>query len=141
MKTKRKNFKNKNPKKSILVIDDDFSIRTLLEIILKNEYQVYCFPNGYDALVWIESNDIPDLVIVDVQMPVLNGLQFIKSLNTSGYYNEIPIIVLSGLDDTETKKKCTETGAIEFFLKPFDPNKLLNSINRILHKIYRSDYV
>ena len=119
-------------KNKILVIDDDSSIRMLLEIILKKNYEVIAVENGFEALMWMENNSIPDLIIVDINMPRINGYQFIHNLKKSGYYRDIPIIVLSGSLDTETKIKCYDLGVKDYYLKPFNPNELLVKVNGIL---------
>ena len=119
-------------KDKILIIDDDSSIRILLEIIFKKQYEVISVENGFDALLWMENNTIPDLIIVDINMPRINGYQFISNLKKSGYYRDIPVIVLSGLLDTETMNKCNELGVKDFYLKPFNPGELLNKVKAVL---------
>lgn len=116
----------------ILIIDDDASLRMLLEIMLKQHYQVVTVENGYEALFWLENNDIPDLIIADINMPRIDGIKFINHLKKSGYYRNIPVIVLSGHYDVDIKSKCHESGIKDFMVKPFNPSELSNKINSIL---------
>ncbi len=116
----------------VLVIDDDVSLRMLLEIMLKKYYKVITVANGYEALFWLENNEIPDLIIVDINMPRIDGIKFINHLKKSGYYRNIPIIVLSGFYDGDIKKQCAEAGVGDFMIKPFNPSELSEKIADIL---------
>lgn len=118
--------------KSVLIIDDDASIRMLLEIMLKQQYQVVTVENGYDALFWLENNDIPDLIIADINMPRINGIKFINHIKKSGYYRNIPILVLSGSYDSDNKAQCINAGVSEFMVKPFNPAELSDKINDVI---------
>lgn len=116
----------------VLVIDDDMSLRMLLEIMLKRHYGVVTVENGYEALFWLENNEIPDLIIVDINMPRIDGVKFIKHLKRSGYYRDIPIIVLSGFYDGDIKKQCAKAGVNNFMVKPFNPAELSEKIADVL---------
>lgn len=128
----KKNINASNER--ILVIDDDASLRMLLDIMLKQHYQVVTVENGYEALYWLENNEIPDLIIADINMPRIDGIKFINHLKKSGYYRNIPVIVLSGYYDDEVKAKCMEAGVEDFMLKPFNPTALSDKVNSLLEK-------
>ncbi|MCF8235771.1 MAG: response regulator [Bacteroidales bacterium] len=87
-------------KKKILVIDDELSIRMLLENFLKKDYDVVTKNDGMEALKWMEDGNIPDLVVADIQMPNLDGYEFIKNIRASGYFKDIPLIMLSGIESS-----------------------------------------
>lgn len=112
-------------KKKILAIDDDNSIRALLEILLQKRYEVVSKEDGIGALLWLEQGNIPDLIIADIQMPKMNGSEFVKTIKKSGYFRDIPIVMLSGTDDISVKQQCMEAGVTKFYQKPFNPNDLL----------------
>lgn len=119
-------------KKKILVIDDELSIRLLLENFLKKEYDVTTKNDGLEALKWLEAGNIPDLVVADIQMPNLDGYEFIKNVRASGYFRDIPLIMLSGIESSSEKVKCLKLGANDYIVKPFNPEELSVRIELLL---------
>ncbi len=119
-------------KKKILVIDDEITIRTLLEKFLSHTYEVTAIANGEEGLNWLQSGNIPDLMIVDLEMPVLDGYAFTEQVRSSGYFQNIPIMMLSGVDSSTERVKCYQLGAHDFMIKPFNPEELLLKIEIIL---------
>ncbi len=119
-------------KKKILVIDDELSIRLLLENFLKKEYDVTTKNDGLEALKWLEAGNIPDLVVADIQMPNLDGYDFIKNVRASGYFRDIPLIMLSGIESSTEKVKCLKLGANDYIVKPFNPEELSVRIELLL---------
>ena len=118
--------------KRILVIEDHKALRVLLCGILKKEFHVTAKSNGLHAMAYLASGNIPDVILLDVEMPEMDGFGLIKNLKCSGFYKEIPIIVVSGNNDDITKRTCYDLGVKYFFKKPFNPKELLNKINTIL---------
>lgn len=119
-------------KKQILAVDDDSSIRELLEFLLRNHYDVVTKKDGMEAMLWLSDGNIPDLIITDVDMPRLNGYEFFKNVRRSGFYRDIPIMVLSGLENSKLIITCLQQGADDYILKPFNPDSLYAKINRVL---------
>lgn len=119
-------------KKHVLVIDDDKAMLQLLEKMLAGNYEVTTKRNGVDAMQWLMEGIIPDLIITDIDMPTLDGFEFLKNIKNSSYYSEVPIIVISGFDSKEQKMKCLKYGAYEYFVKPFNPKDLLFTIEIVL---------
>ncbi len=111
-------------KKKILIIDDELSIRILLENFLRKNYDVIAKNDGMEGLKWMEEGNIPDLVVADIQMPNLDGYEFIKNVRASGYYKDIPLIMLSGIESSNEKVKCLKLGANDYIVKPFNPEEL-----------------
>ncbi len=66
-------------KKQILAVDDDSSIRELLEFLLRNNYNVITKKDGMEAMMWLSEGNIPDLIITDIDMPRLNGYEFFRA--------------------------------------------------------------
>ena len=93
-----------NNKRTILIIDDHDCIRLLLGSILSKNYEVVTKKNGLEAMAWLSSGNIPDLILLDLVMPSLNGFDFLKNLRTSGFFRNIPVLVLSGNDDEAEKE-------------------------------------
>jgi len=121
-------------KKKILVIDDERTIRVLLENFLK-EYVVITKNDGLEGLSWLQEGNMPDLIVADIQMPNLDGYEFVKQLRASGYFKDIPLIVLSGIESTAEKVKCLKLGANDYLVKPFNPEELALRIELLIsHK-------
>ncbi|MBT3209791.1 MAG: response regulator [Bacteroidetes bacterium] len=123
-------------KKKILVIDDEATIRTLLVSFLSRKYNVVSQNNGAEGLAWLQEGDIPDLIVCDVEMPKLDGYEFIKSVKASGYFKNIPLIMLSGLDTSAERVKCLKMGANDFIVKPFNPEELDVKIEIALGRVF-----
>ncbi len=111
-------------KKKILVIDDEKTIRVLLENYLKKKYDVITKSDGEEGLNWLQEGNFPDLIVVDIQMPNLDGYEFIKNVRASGYFKEIPMIMLSGIESSAEKIKTLKLGANDYIVKPFNPEEL-----------------
>ncbi|MDN5211688.1 response regulator transcription factor [Fulvivirgaceae bacterium BMA12] len=122
-------------RRKILIADDDQGIRMLLEHFFNTQYDVTVKENGMEALKWMQKGNIPDFIIVDVVMPELDGYDFIRNVRTSGYFKRIPIIMLSGLENSEEKIKCLKLGADDYMVKPFNPEELSVRIENIFKRV------
>jgi CheY-like chemotaxis protein len=120
-------------KKRILLVDDEIAILKLLEFILKKDYELVIKNNGFDALTWLDSGNIPDLIISDMEMPYFNGADFVRSLKVSGYFRDIPVIVLSGSESLENIKTKIPYEIEGLMAKPFNPSILKDKIKIILN--------
>ncbi len=119
-------------KKKILVIDDELSIRMLLENFLSKNYDVITRNDGMEGLKWMEEGNMPDLIVADIQMPNLDGYEFIKNVRSSGFFKNIPLIMLSGIESNQEKVKCLKMGASDYMVKPFNPEELSIRIELLL---------
>jgi DNA-binding response OmpR family regulator len=120
--------------KKILVVDDKSSISNLLVQFLNKQYTVNTKEDGLEALTWIQEGNIPDLVITDLQMPNMDGVELIKRRKESGYFKDIPIFVLSSKDSSADRVQCLKLGAEDYIVKPFNPEELLIRIEKILQR-------
>ncbi len=120
-------------KKKILIVDDEMAVLKLLEFILKKNYQLIIKKSGFDAISWLDDGNIPDLIISDMEMPYFDGADFIKSIKVSGYYRNIPIIVLSGSDSRENIKLRVSHQINALMTKPFNPGVLKETIQTLLN--------
>jgi two-component system, chemotaxis family, chemotaxis protein CheY len=118
-------------KKQILAIDDSKAIRFLLQTVLGKDYQVITAPDGCSAMYWLSKKNLPDLIIIDAQLPDMDNWELVEQLSISGLYRDIPMIVLSSLNKNETKAKCMQYGVSEHFTKPFNPIDLQEAVNKI----------
>jgi len=119
-------------KKQILAVDDSKAIRFLLQTVLGKEYQVVTVPDGCAAMYWLSKRNFPYLIIADPQLPDMENWELIQQLSSSGIYNSIPVVALSGLSKSETELKCLEYGVQKFFLKPFNPVELVTAVNELI---------
>jgi two-component system, chemotaxis family, chemotaxis protein CheY len=119
-------------KKKILAIDDEKSIRFIIENTFKADFDVITLSNGQEALFSLQAGNLPDLIICDIEMPLLNGFDFIKKVRSSGFFDDIPLIMLSGKEESSDKIKCFELGADDYLVKPFNPKELLARCRRRL---------
>ena len=118
--------------KKILIIDDDSGIRYVLERFLGHFFDVTAKPDGEKALTWMLRNK-PDLIITDLDMPNVNGIQFIRNIKTSLLLKDLKVIVISGHDNPGLKSLCKDLGIIEYYVKPFNPAVLVLDIYDVFH--------
>ena len=111
-------------KKTILALDDDESIRVILKHIFQEDYIVETRENGNQGLIFLQSGNIPDLIILDLVMPKVDGFEFLKNKKKSTYFNTVPVIVLSAKENSIEKIKCFKLGADDYIVKPFNPEEL-----------------
>ncbi|MDX3915423.1 MULTISPECIES: response regulator [Olivibacter] len=121
-------------KKQILVVDDEPSILQLLKFILAKDYDVVLKSNGYDATLWLEEANCPDLILLDVEMPYFNGPEFLKSIRISGLFRDIPVVILSVTEDMDSLAQRTPYLVNKFIKKPFDPIYLRNVVKELLEE-------
>ncbi|NVN94972.1 MAG: response regulator transcription factor [Bacteroidetes bacterium] len=119
-------------KRNILIIDDEKSIRFVLENTLKDEFNVMSFSDGIEGLSYLENGNIPDLIISDLSMPQVDGFSFLEKIRNSGFFDNIPVIILSGNDESKDKIKCFEMGADDYVAKPFNPKEIIARVRRRL---------
>ena len=118
-----------NNKYKILVVEDDSNIRSFVETILEtNGYQVLAAAGGRSGLLLFSSH-IPDLVVLDLGLPDMDGVEFIEAVRNN---SRIPILVLSARTDESDKVKALDLGANDYITKPFGTAELLARVRVIL---------
>lgn len=122
-------------KKKILIVDDEpdivFAIEKVLEI-KKDRYDVISAKNGIDALKLIENNANPDLILLDIMMPEMNGWIFYDKIKNNESWKNISIIFLTARKD----KMAVDAGVLlgdDYITKPFDNEELINRIEKALN--------
>jgi CheY-like chemotaxis protein len=115
--------------KSILVVDDDSSVRELLTIILGDQYTVSDARDGSEALQLI-GRKVPDVVLLDMTMPVMDGWTFLKVCRSQPRCAALPVLVLSAEPTASADSQLL--GAQECLYKPFDIDVLLAAVARLL---------
>ena len=117
-------------KKQILICDDQPNIRESYKLILGEEYDLICADNGQHALLWLREGNKPDLVIMDIKMPRMDGLTALKELKK--IQPTLPVLVITGYDSVETATLALQSGAFDYIVKPFDPEQIVKSVGQIL---------
>lgn len=118
---------------SILIVEDDKYISGLLEDILKPYYNINKAYNGEEARIEITKN-MPDIIITDIMMPVMNGLELINYMKANEQTAHIPIISISAKSSVDDHIKAFEHGADLYITKPFHPRHILVAVENIINK-------
>ena len=118
--------------KVVLVVDDDMMNRKMAEYILKkNGYEIVTVASGEECLDFLEIQ-IPDLILLDIEMPMMNGFELMEILQESETKRKIPVIFLTADRSEETEEKCFQVGAVDYIGKPFVPAIMLQRIRRTM---------
>ena len=116
----------------ILVADDETFMLRLLEMTFKKGgFEVLCCRDGREALA-TATTALPQLILLDIMMPGLDGLGALRQLKENPSTKDIPVVVLSAKGHALTKVEAEQAGAAMFLTKPFSPNQLLSEAKRIL---------
>lgn len=121
-------------KPTVLLIDDNEMILTLLENCLSDYYTIRPFTSAIQALEAIQQGLKPDLIVTDLNMPGLDGKLFLQKLKSNAATAAIPVIILSGSEKSETRIECLEAGADDFLVKPFHTEEIRIRIQKRLTK-------
>jgi two-component system chemotaxis response regulator CheY len=118
--------------KCILIVDDSETVRQVLKLALGNAgYQVVEAEDGFDALAKLSGAQI-DMLITDLNMPNMDGLELIKKVREEGKHRFTPIVMLTTESSEEKKKAGREAGASGWIVKPFKPEQLLKVVKMVL---------
>jgi len=121
--------KNREGASRIMVVDDQPANLKLMEEILRHEgYNVCSFPRGRMALA-VASEDQPDLILLDITMPEMNGFEVCEHLKSDPKLAPIPVIFLSALSDTDYKVKAFRCGGVVFITKPIQVEGLASRVH------------
>jgi DNA-binding response OmpR family regulator len=123
-----------NSQIKILIVEDDQFMQAILQKFLNTTYEIIMKTDGMEALAFMQSGNLPDLIISDLNTPKLDGLALIEQIKLSDFFNSVPIIILSGEDSSEKRVACLDAGADDFIVKPFNPAELKSRINVILRR-------
>lgn len=117
--------------KKILYVDDASSMRKLVDMVISKDYDLTMAEDGLEALEKAKSAQF-DLIISDINMPNMNGLEFLKEIRQEANYKFTPILMMTTEASPEMKAKGKELGATGWLVKPFDPQKLDGVIKKVL---------
>jgi two-component system chemotaxis response regulator CheY len=123
--------------KKIMIVDDSKTIRSSVEYTLKKEgYDVIKAEDGQDGLEKLAENssrkERPEMIISDINMPKMGGIEFIKEVKQDSKFKFIPILILTTESQNEMKQKGKQAGAAGWLVKPFEPQQLLGVIEKFV---------
>ena len=118
--------------KTIFVVDDSSTNLAAAENALENQYLVITLSSAAKMFTALEKVK-PDLILLDIDMPTIDGFEAIRRLKSSDLYAEIPVIFLTALSESATEARGIELGAVDFIVKPFSEPVLLNRVKNHLH--------
>ena len=124
--------RNKTMKKKILVVDDEPQIVRLLTLRLKaKNFDVLSAYDGYQC-VQVAKDEIPDMILLDIKMPLGGGIIAFEKLKSLSKTKNIPVIFITAFPSAEIKKQVMDMGAEDFISKPFNSDVLIDKVNAIL---------
>lgn len=120
--------------KHILVVDDVAVNLQTVKFILGDKYRVSAVTSGKMALDFLSRNitDFPDLILMDIRMPNLSGLETVKKIREKYDDTTPPVIYLTAISDKKTVVDCFKEGLSDYVIKPFDPDTLISKIETVL---------
>lgn len=120
------NVKNKK----VLIVDDEEGIRESLKLILGDHYDLVATDSGEQALRLVEGDPAIGLVLMDIKMPKVNGLDVLKAMKAKR--PDVNVIMVTGYKAVETAGEAARLGAVGYIIKPFKPDEILNTVKRNL---------
>jgi len=125
---------NSNAHKCILMVDDDEMHLSVTEAALKDEYEIFMVKSGKEALEFLDTGRIPDLILLDILMPEMDGWAVFDKINDIAALKFTPILFFTSLDEENAREKAYELGAFDYITKPCKPLFLLSKIKDSLEK-------
>lgn len=116
----------------ILLVEDNDSLRDYLRMMLSGRYEILEAENGGYAMSLLETR-LPDLIISDIMMPVMDGFQLLEQIKNQARFQQIPIIMLTARADLHDKLRALRIGVDDYLLKPFEEAELLARVENLLH--------
>jgi two-component system phosphate regulon response regulator PhoB len=131
----------KSQRHSLLLVDDDPEILTLLQAKFKDQpFEIFTAAEGESALNIVRTQK-PDLIVLDVNLPGLSGLEICRSLRADKNTKDTPIIILSARSEEIDRVLGLEFGADDYVTKPFNSQELILRINNVLNRVYKEEAI
>lgn len=118
--------------KTILVVDDEPGNIDLIKNVLQDSYKIKAAITGSKALAAAAKQPLPDLILLDIMMPEMDGYQACRELKANPATRAIPVVFLSAKVSMDEQRRGMEMGAIAYLTKPVDPQSLLDTIDTVL---------
>jgi putative two-component system response regulator len=128
-------------KPTVLVVDDTPDNLTLISVLLKDQYKVKIANNGEKALRIAHAEHPPDLILLDIMMPVMDGYEVCRRLKADALTRDIPVIFLTALAETDDEKHGLEMGAVDYITKPISPSIVMARVKTHLNLKAVADFL
>lgn len=122
-----------NFRKRILVVDDTAIVLTRIFDTLQSDYEVITVNSGVRALKYL-NQEKPDLILLDIQMAPIDGIETLQQIRRMNGFEDIPVIMLTGVEDKEVVLKSAKLGICDYMLKPFSSEDLIKRIHRVFEQ-------
>jgi len=119
-------------KKKVLIVDDKSTIAKIIEVYISETFECIFFEDPIKAIAWLSKGDLPDLIISDINMPNMSGIEFLDFIKKNDLFKSIPFVILSSEDSTSQKIALLEKGADDYISKPFNPMELKVRLKKIV---------
>ncbi len=117
----------------ILVVEDEIHIQRLIKLVLeKQAYTVEAVGTGEDALEYLLKHEKPDLILLDIMMPGIDGLQVLRKIKGNADHRDIPVVMLTALAQENVVLQGIKLGAKDYIRKPFHPTELVKRLSKHL---------
>lgn len=117
-------------RKCILAVDDTAIVLTRISDTLRNDYKVVTLNSGVRALKYLQQEK-PDLILLDIQMAQKDGIETLREIRSMSGREDIPVIMLTGVEDKDYVLKSAKLGICDYILKPFSSEDLIKRIRRV----------
>ncbi len=118
---------------TILVVDDDPALQKLVvSLIRRAGMETLSAIDAHEAAKHLEGDILPDLILLDLMLPEISGIQFLQKIRAKEQYNTVPVIILSALADPEQIREGLESGADRYLTKPYLANNLIKTVREVL---------
>ena len=118
-------------RKKVVIVDDNASYLSIVRTLLKPFYDTYPAPSG-EKLLQIMENFIPDMILLDIEMPEMSGFETINIIKENPRFKDVPIVFITAKDDEYSAVKGLSLGAVDYVTKPFSGPLLLRRISNLL---------
>ncbi len=120
-------------KKILVVEDNQFNLELIVEILQVRNYEVFTAATGMEAIE-LTKKEMPDLILMDLQLPVMDGYEATRRIKGNPQFKDIPVIALTSCAMKEEKEKILEAGCDGYIAKPIDTRKIVDQISGFLKK-------
>jgi DNA-binding response OmpR family regulator len=120
-------------KKQVLVVDDDPELLQLVRVLLSRiNIEAVSFENAADAAQYLRAEPLPDLLILDLMLPDVSGVEFLRQMRSKPNFDAMPVLILSALIDPDRIRAALDAGADRYLTKPYIANNLLTVVQDML---------